>query len=158
MRVDLRGQSTGRSRLRLTCQATVPALIILVTLVGCSRPTANMPEPSYRVALPVLPFFSHATDGENQQVGPRRFDERSIHQAEQHKIQGYKGTCAGCGHRTCFASCSAKGRHATATRSRDRTNGSSDFWNGGAVRKTFRNEPGGSPGIKTLRKNAAVTV
>ena len=86
MRVDLRAQSTGRSRLRLTCQATVPALIILVTLVGCSRPTANMPEPSYRVALPVLPFFSHATDGENQQVGPRRFDERSIHQAEQHKI------------------------------------------------------------------------
>jgi hypothetical protein len=86
MRVDLRTQSTGRSRFRLISQAAVPTLMILMTVVSCSRPMANMPEPSYRVALPALPFFSHSTDGENQQLAPRRVDEQSVHEAEQHRI------------------------------------------------------------------------
>jgi hypothetical protein len=86
MRVDLRMQSTGRSRFRLISQATVPTLMILMTVVSCSRPVANMPEPSYRVALPALPFFSRSTDGENQQLAPRRVDEQSVHGAEQHRI------------------------------------------------------------------------
>lgn len=84
MRVDLRTQSTERSRLRLISQAAVPTVMILMTVVSCSRPMANMPEPSYRVALPALPFFSHSTDGENQQLAPRRVDEQSV--AEQHRI------------------------------------------------------------------------
>jgi hypothetical protein len=86
MRVDLRTQSTGRSRFRLISQAAVPTLMILMTVVSCSRPMANIPEPSYRVALPALPFFSHSTDGENQQLAPRRVDEQSVHGAEQHRI------------------------------------------------------------------------
>jgi hypothetical protein len=44
-----------------------------------------MPEPSYRVALPALPFFSRSTDGENQQSAPRRVDEKSVHGAEHHR-------------------------------------------------------------------------
>jgi hypothetical protein len=86
MRVDLRAQHTGRSCLRLIYQATVPALMILMTLVSCARPMANMPEPSYRVVPPELSFFSRLIDGENQQLAQRRVDELSAHRAGQQRI------------------------------------------------------------------------
>ncbi len=86
MRVDFRTQSAGKSRLRSTCQATIPTLMILMTLVSCSRPTANMPEPGYRVMPPELSLFSRLTDGESQQLTQRKVDEQSVHRAEQHRI------------------------------------------------------------------------
>src|SRR5215470_10358699 len=86
MRVDLRTRGTGRSHVRSTRQATVPTLMILMTLVSCSRPIANMSEPGYRVVPPELSFFSRLTDGENQQLAQRRVDEQSVHRAEQHRI------------------------------------------------------------------------
>jgi len=86
MRVDLRTQSAGRSRLGSMCQATVPTLMILVTLVSCSRPVANMREPGYRAMPPELSFFSRLTVGENQQLTQRTVDEQSVHRAEQHRI------------------------------------------------------------------------
>ena len=85
MRVDLRTRGTWRSRLCLTCQSTALTLMILVTFVSCSRPMANMPEPSYRVVQPELSFFSRLTDGDNQQLAQRRVDEQSVHRAEQHR-------------------------------------------------------------------------
>jgi hypothetical protein len=68
MRVDLRTRGTGRSRLRLTCQATALTPMILVTFVSSSRPIANMPDPGYRVLPSELSFFSRLTDGENQHL------------------------------------------------------------------------------------------
>ena len=43
MLVDLRGQGGARDRLLFTCQATVPAVMILVTTVSCATP--DMPQP-----------------------------------------------------------------------------------------------------------------
>jgi hypothetical protein len=86
MRVDLRAQHTGRSCLRLIYQATVPTLMILMTLVSCARPMANMPEPGYRAMPPELSFFSRLTVGESQQLTQRTVDEQSVHRAEQHRI------------------------------------------------------------------------
>jgi hypothetical protein len=83
MRVDLRTQGTGKSRLRLTCQATALTLMILVTFVSCSRPIANMSDPGYRAVPSELSFFSRLTDGENQQLAQRRVDDQSVHRAEQ---------------------------------------------------------------------------
>jgi hypothetical protein len=85
MRVDLRTRSTGRSRLRLTGQVTALTLMIIVAFVSCSRPMANMPEPSYRVVQPELSFFSRLSEGENQRLAQRRVDEQSVHRAEQHR-------------------------------------------------------------------------
>src|SRR5262245_1460972 len=42
MLVDLRGQGGSRDRILSICRATVPMLMILMTTVGCSRPT-DMP-------------------------------------------------------------------------------------------------------------------
>ena len=119
MRVDLRTQSAGKSRLRSTCQATVPTLMILMTLVSCSRPMAHMPEPGYRVMPPELSFFSRLTVGESQQLTQRKVDEQSVHRAEQQRIsprpQGCESACAGYSHRACFASRWAKNKHVTVT-------------------------------------------
>src|SRR5262249_3243430 len=82
----LRAQHTGRSCLRLVYQATVLTLMILMTLVSCARPMANMPEPGYRVVPPELSFFSRLTLGENQPLAQRRVDEQSIDRAGQHRI------------------------------------------------------------------------
>src|SRR5690349_16938065 len=45
MLLDLRGQGGRRDRLLLTCQAAVPALVIVLTTVSCSRPAPDMPPP-----------------------------------------------------------------------------------------------------------------
>ncbi len=83
MRVDLRMQSTGRSRLRSTCQAAMPTLMILMTLVSCAKRAAEMQEPSHRIAEPALSFLSRLSDREK--LPQRRVDEQPLHRAEQHR-------------------------------------------------------------------------
>jgi hypothetical protein len=45
MLVELRERTRRRDRLLFACKATVSALMILVTTVSCSTPTADMPKP-----------------------------------------------------------------------------------------------------------------
>ena len=45
MLVDLREQVGRRDRLHFACKATVSTLMILVTTVSCSTPTADKPQP-----------------------------------------------------------------------------------------------------------------
>ena len=64
MLVELRG---WRDRLLFTCQATVPAFMILMTTVSCSRP--DMPEPRVGIFGPL--FSSPVIDTADQQVVQR---------------------------------------------------------------------------------------
>src|SRR5215470_179728 len=143
MRVDLRAQHTGRSCLRLIYQAAVPTLLILMTLVSCARPMANMPEPSYRVVPPELSFFSPLTDGENQQLAQRRVDEQSVHRAEQHRTSPRPKVAKV--HASDIATAPASRRdlqraNTPPSLDREKNSCSSNFWNGGAAGKTFRNK------------------
>jgi hypothetical protein len=85
MRVDLCRRGRRRSRLLLTGQAIVPPLIILMTSVSCSRRTAEMPEPPYRIVERILPFSSRLSDEENRQLIQGRSDAKSNPQQEQHR-------------------------------------------------------------------------
>jgi hypothetical protein len=53
MLFDFRGRGRRRDRLLFTCQATIPAVIILMTAVSCARPGADMPPP-----VGILELFS----------------------------------------------------------------------------------------------------
>jgi hypothetical protein len=63
MLLDLPGGR--RDRLRFICQATVPALMILVTTVRCAGPGADMPPPSIGI---VELFTGGATEAPNQEL------------------------------------------------------------------------------------------
>src|SRR5215510_7011478 len=55
-----------RARLLFICQATVPALIILITTVSCSGPPANLPPP----IAGIVELFS-GTEAPKQQLVQR---------------------------------------------------------------------------------------
>ena len=57
--------------LLLTCQATVPTLIILMTTVSCSRPAADMPQPRDGFVKRELSFSGRVIDGANRQLVQR---------------------------------------------------------------------------------------
>jgi hypothetical protein len=66
MLLDLLGGR--RVRLLYICQATVPALLILITIVSCSGPPANMPPP---IAEIVELFSGGVTETPKQQLVQR---------------------------------------------------------------------------------------
>lgn len=85
MRVDLHKRGPSRNRLLLTGQAIVPLLIILTTTMSCARRTAEVAEPPYRIAEPILPFSSRLSDDEKGQLVERRSDAKPNLQQEQHR-------------------------------------------------------------------------
>lgn len=85
MRVDLHKRDASRNRLLLTGQAIVPVLIILTTTVSCSRRSADMPGPPYRIVERILPVSSRLSDEENRRLVQRRFDAKPNLQQEQRR-------------------------------------------------------------------------
>jgi hypothetical protein len=58
MLVELRERTRRRDRLLFACKATVSTLMILVTTVSCSTPTAHMPQPRAGIVERVQPRTS----------------------------------------------------------------------------------------------------
>ena len=58
MLVELRERTRRRDRLLFACKATVSTLMIIVTTVGCSTPTAHMPQPRAGIVERVQPRTS----------------------------------------------------------------------------------------------------
>ena len=58
MLVELRERTRRRDRLLFACKATVSTLMILVITVGCSTPTAHMPQPRAGIVERVQPRTS----------------------------------------------------------------------------------------------------
>ena len=85
MLVGLCRRRTRRDHLLLICQATVPTLMVLMTAVSCSAPTADMPQPRHRVIDRELPPSSRWTNEESQQLAQRGLDRRSILRWEQQR-------------------------------------------------------------------------
>jgi hypothetical protein len=78
MFVELCGQSCWRDRLLFICQATVPALTILMTTVSCSRP--DMPEPRVGVFEPL--FLSPVAEPVTQPLVEREKEQPKVQRVQ----------------------------------------------------------------------------
>src|SRR5215470_2133722 len=85
MLVGLCRRGTMRDHLLLIYQATVPAVMLLMTCVGCSAPAADMPETRHQVIARQLPPSSRWTNEENGQLVQRGLDGQSIFRREQQR-------------------------------------------------------------------------
>src|SRR5215470_13358115 len=76
---DFRGRGRRRDRLLFACQAIIPAVIILMTAVSCSRPGADMPPPP----VGILELFSgRVTEAPKRQVIQREEAPPKVRRAQ----------------------------------------------------------------------------
>lgn len=76
---------TRRDHLLLICQATVPALIVLMTAVSCSAPAADMRESRQGFIEREPQPSSRRTSEGGQRLVQRGLDGQSILRREQHE-------------------------------------------------------------------------
>jgi hypothetical protein len=92
MRVDLHSRTTGSVTVLSICRATGPTLLILMTCLSCSTPSAETSQPRYRVGGPASLFSDALTEEDNQrsednlQSAHRRLNAHPTRRQDQHKI------------------------------------------------------------------------
>jgi hypothetical protein len=80
MLVDLRRRDTTRDRLLLTCRATLPALIVLMTTVSWATP--DMPQPGTEIVEREPSFPSHVSAAASPQLVEPREAQPKVRRAQ----------------------------------------------------------------------------
>jgi hypothetical protein len=86
MRVDLHSRTTGSVTVLSICRVTGPTLLILMTCLSCSTPSAETSQPRYRVGGSALLFSDPLTEEDNRQSAHQMLNAHPTRRQDQHKI------------------------------------------------------------------------